>query len=124
LFFLILTFIVPGDTRGSPHPSPITSTLYSVPYSPTVSQVFPFLSILFVKVVPVLLWCHPRFFNQLAEKSGTKGLIGMNRNREMDGTSLFYQDLVAPLNRVHDPSCPFEGGDMPVSPRPGEFRHN
>jgi len=51
-------------------------------------------------------------------------LIGMNRNREMDGTSLFYQDMVAPLNMVHDPSCPFEGGDMPISPRPGEFRHN
>jgi hypothetical protein len=79
---------------------------------------------LLVKIVPVLLGCHPRFFNQLAEKAGTECLVGMNWDREMDGISLFYKDIVAPLNMVHDPSCPFEGGDMPIPPRPGEFRHN
>jgi len=37
----------------------------------------------------------------------------------MDGTSLFYQDVVAPLDMVHDPSCPFEGSDMLNLPSPG-----
>jgi hypothetical protein len=58
------------------------------------------MSLLFVKVIQVILWGHPRFFDHLAQKTGTECLIEMNRNREMDGTSLFYQDVVAPLDMV------------------------
>lgn len=83
-----------------------------------------FLSVLFVKVVHVLLWCHPCFFDQPAEKARTEGLIGMQRNREMDRTALFYEDVVATLDMVHDPSCPFEGSYMLIPPCSGEFRHN
>jgi hypothetical protein len=48
----------------------------------------------------------------------------MNRDREMNLTSFFSQDMMAPLDVVLHSSCPFECSDVLFPSRPREFRHN
>jgi hypothetical protein len=55
---------------------------------------------------------HTGFIDQLAQQSHTEIPSGMNRDWEVNMTSLFYQDMVAPLNVVLHPSCPLECCDV------------
>jgi|GEM_PF-4187034 len=76
------------------------------------------------EICAIFLLGHTGFIDQLAQQSNTEITSGMNRDRQVNQTSRFCQDMVAALNMVLHPSCPRECSDVLLSASTRKFRHN